>query len=131
MKSEDGLLQVVLYRETDGSVPVLDWLAEVGRRDRRVPAKCWARLDMLAEFGNRLRRPFADYLRDGIYELRLEYGGVNYRMLYFFSRGAVVVVSHGLTKEAKVPDREIELAVARKRSFETDPARFTYEQKNN
>ncbi len=64
--------QVVLYRNQDGSVPLLDWIKTVGKRDRRIVAKCWARLEMLAEFGNKLRRPVADYLRDGVYELRLE-----------------------------------------------------------
>jgi len=122
--------KVVLYRDADGSVPLLDWLSDVGKRDRRIVAKVWARLDMLAEFGNKLRRPVSDYLRDGVYELRLEYGGVNYRILYFFAGGACVVVSHGLTKESKVPKRDINVAVARKRNFETDPARFSYEREN-
>ena len=122
--------RVVLYRDADGSVPLLDWLRDVGKRDRRIVAKCWARLDMLAEFGNRLRRPVSDYLRDGVYELRLEYGGVNYRILYFFAGGACVVVSHGLTKESKVPKRDINVAVARKGNFEMDPARFSYEREN-
>lgn len=85
---------------------------------------------MLAEFGEKLRRPVADYLRDGIHELRLEYGGVNYRILYFFAGKTCVAVSHGLTKKNRVPEREIDVAVARKRSFETDPARFSYEREN-
>lgn len=123
--------RIVLYREADGTVPLLDWLKSVGKRDKRIVAKCWARLDVLAEHGNKLRRPVADYLRDGVYELRLEYGGVNYRILYFFAGGECVVVSHGLSKESKVPDREIGLAVARKQRFEADPGRFSYEQENN
>ena len=123
--------QVVLYREADGTVPLLEWLKAVGKRDRRIVAKCWARLDVLAEYGNRLRRPVADYLRNGIYELRMEYGGVNYRILYFFAGSACVVVSHGLTKESKVPASEIDLAVARKRRFEADPGRFSYERENH
>jgi hypothetical protein len=31
-----------------------------------------------------LRRPHADYLEDGIYELRWRNGTVQYRILYFF-----------------------------------------------
>jgi hypothetical protein len=34
--------------------------------------------------GHELRRPEADFLRDGIYELRASLGGVHHRILYFF-----------------------------------------------
>ena len=33
---------VIYYCELDGTVPVLDWLTEIGRRDRRAIAKCAA-----------------------------------------------------------------------------------------
>ena len=52
--------------------------------------KCIAKISRLAEIGNELRRPEADFPRDGIYELRASYQGVHYRMLYFFSGKAVV-----------------------------------------
>jgi hypothetical protein len=38
-----------------------------------------------------LRRPEADYLQDGIYELRVGFQHVNYRMLYFFYKNIAVV----------------------------------------
>jgi hypothetical protein len=41
-------------------------------------------------------------------------------MLYFFS-GGKAVISHGLTKEGRVPDRDIELAINRKARFELNP----------
>lgn len=76
--------------------------------------------------GHELRRPEADFLRDGIYELRASYQGVHYRMLYFFRGKAVVVVSHGLTKEREVPSREIGPAVERKKRVEANFAQFTF-----
>jgi len=118
--------RVVFFREADGSVPSIEWLDELNKRDRRVVLKCRARLKQLEESGHELRRPVADFLRNGVYELRLEAGGVNYRMLYSFSGGVAAVVSHGVTKKAKVPDAEIDRALARKRVFETDPDRYTY-----
>ncbi|MGO9257708.1 MAG: type II toxin-antitoxin system RelE/ParE family toxin [Bryobacteraceae bacterium] len=33
--------------------------------------------------GRELRRPEADFLRDGIYELRVSLRGVHFRILYF------------------------------------------------
>jgi len=65
----------------------------------KVQTKCTERIDRLGELGHELRRPEADFLRDGIYELRASYQGVHYRILYFFAGKAVVVASHGLTKE--------------------------------
>ena len=82
----------------------------------------------LRELGHELRRPEADYLRDGIYELRVAMGGVNYRMLYFFFGTTAAVVSHGVTKEQAVPAREIDRARRRKGTFARDPATHTYEE---
>ena len=117
---------MALFRELDGTVLFLEWLDELNARDRKVAAKCRARLRRLGEFGNELRRPVADFLRDGIYELRLEVGGVNYRILYFFGAGVAAVVSHGIAKETRVPNIEIERALDRKRRFERDPDRYGY-----
>jgi phage-related protein len=74
---------VFFYRDEDGTVPVLAWLQELAASNRRAAAACIAKLRLLAAFGHELRRPNADYLRDGIYELRVRRGKVNYRILYF------------------------------------------------
>jgi putative component of toxin-antitoxin plasmid stabilization module len=76
--------ELVFFKEVDGTVPVRDWLLELRQRRPRAFAKCVARLDRLIELGFELRRPEADMLRDGIYELRAREGRVNYRILYFF-----------------------------------------------
>ena len=116
--------EVYFFREPeDNSVPLLDWLND---EPVKVQAKCTERIDRLGELGHELRRPEADFLREGIYELRASYQGVHYRMLYFFSGKAVVVVSHGLTKEREVPSKEIELAVRRKKQVEKNFERCTF-----
>ena len=78
--------------------------------------------------GHELRRPEADFLRDGIYELRVSLQGLNHRILYFFHGSLAAVVSHGLVKERVVPPKEIDRAVARKKRFEENPQRHTYEE---
>ena len=118
--------RVLLYRERDGRVPLLKWLDSLTEKAR---AKCLVRVERLAEEGHELRRPEADYLRDGIYELRAKHAGVNYRMLYFFHGREAVVVSHGIMKQrADVPSREIDLALDRKRLFEDDPAAHSHRE---
>lgn len=122
---------VIYYRDANGSVPVLDWLEEVGRRDHRAVEKCAARIDLLRQYGHELRRPSADYLRDDIYELRVRVGRVQYRLLYFFHGRNAVVLAHGLVKEKEVPNVDIERALARKRLFVHAPKRHTFREESH
>ena len=80
----------------------------------------------LAEIGYELRRPEADYLRDGIYELRIGYRGINYRILYTFVGHRVALLTHGIVKESRVPPQEIDEAIFRKVKWEVDPKTHTY-----
>jgi len=102
---------------------LLGWLDAL---PKKVQLKCIERIRRLAELGNELRRPDADYLRDGIYELRASYQGVHYRLLYFFAGKAVTVLSHGITKEREVPNREIDRAIQRKEQVQGDFKRYTF-----
>lgn len=116
--------EVYFYREEDGSLPLLQWLDAL---PRKAQLKCTHRISRLAELGNELRRPETNYLRDGIYELRASYQGVHYRVLYFFAGKAVVVLSHGITKEREVPDQEIDRAIKRKEQVEADFKRYAFQ----
>jgi hypothetical protein len=51
-------------------------------------------------------------------------------MLYFF-HDQRAVISHGLTKEDMVPDREIELAISHRAQFAGDPERHTYKEQTD
>jgi phage-related protein len=113
---------LIFYKEGK-AVPVRKWLASLPIKVQR---KCLMYLDLLERQGHELRRPAADFLRDGIYELRPTFQGLNYRILYFFSGRNVVVVSHGIVKEAAVPEVEINRAVEHKKDFEADPEAHTY-----
>ena len=121
-------IEVVFYKEGDGSVPLLDWLNAVKRHEKRVYAKCLVRIGLLESEGHELRRPLSDYLRDGIHELRVRFGTTNYRILYFFSGQTVAVLAHGLAKEEKVPEKDIELALVRKGRFEGNREGHTYHE---
>jgi phage-related protein len=118
--------KVVFYREEDGTVPLLEWFEGL---PEKAQDKCLARIERLRERGHELRRPEADLLRDGIYELRAKQGNMNYRRLYFFHGQTAVVVSHGFAKqEAAVPAGEIRKALERKQRFALDPKRHAYEE---
>ncbi len=116
---------VLLFQEKDGTVPLLEWIEGL---PSKVVAKCQEKIDRLKECGHELRRPEADFLRDGIHELRIQRQQVNYRMLYFFHGREAVVISHGLVKERKVPAGEINAAIRRKELFEKNPTKHTYRE---
>lgn len=120
------LTDVFFYQEAEGEVPVLDWLRGLERRDPRAVEKCQAAIERLAALGHELRRPQADMLRDGAYELRVRVGRVNYRILYFFHGPGVALLTHGLTKEKAVPQADIERALERKRRYESAPQAHMY-----
>jgi putative component of toxin-antitoxin plasmid stabilization module len=127
--------RVVFYKDDDGSVPALAWLD--GLSNPRAAAKCLVKIGRLKELGHELRRPEADLLRDGIHELRIGLEGINYRLLYFFHKqksltGTVIetiaVVSHGITKERRVPPGEIALAIKYMGKFKRNPGRHIHEE---
>jgi phage-related protein len=146
--------EVVFYRDDDGSVPVLQWLDELPLKAR---LKLVVRLERLRELGHELRRPEADFLRDGIHELRMSLNHVQYRILYAFhtetrdvpkaeirtaktgsvkqSRGkqqlprrTIAVLAHGIIKEGRVPDEEIDRARVGMERFASDPAGHTHRE---
>jgi phage-related protein len=90
--------------------------------------KCLAKIERLAQEGHELRRPEADLLTEKIYELRASYQGVHYRILYFFHGNIAAVVSHGITKERRVPPVEVARAAERRKRFELNPKLHTYEE---
>lgn len=118
-------VELRIYQEINGIVPLLEWLDGLAEA---VKIKCLAKIGRLAEFGNELRRPDCDFLQDGIYELRIRHGTVQYRILYGFAGKNLVLLSHGCTKEKAVPKREIQAALNRLREFRQNPAAHTYSE---
>ena len=67
----------LFFQEADGMAPVWEWLKDLRTRNPKAFAKCVVRIRRLAELGHELRRPEADLLQDGIYELRARLGSVS------------------------------------------------------
>lgn len=111
--------QLVFYCRPDDTVPFTQWFQTLPEKAK---IACRAKLERLRLLGHQLRRPEADYLRDGIYELRIKSERVNYRILYFFQGQMVIVVSHGIMKQrAEVPLIEIKRALWHKQVLIDNP----------
>jgi len=117
-------VEVIFFQEAEGKTPPLvEWLDGLPEKGR---LKCLVRLKRLEDLGHELRRPEADFLRDGIHELRASYQGVHYRMLYFFHERSIVVLTHGVVKEREVPTKEIDKAIRAKEAYQRDPSAHTF-----
>lgn len=105
--------EVYYYTARDGKSPIEDFLDRLPVKAR---AKCLAYVDQLEEFGFALTRNFIAKVRGEIWELRPEWGGTEYRLLYFlFTRGRFVIL-HAVTKKSqKLRGRDIEIAEERMR----------------
>jgi hypothetical protein len=114
---------VVYYADAHGKAPAHEWLLG---QSRKVQAKFAFTIEQLEEKGGTLKRPYAAPLRDKIYELRVQWQQVQYRLLYFFHGNVAAVLAHGCTKESAVDDADIDRTIARRDLFLKDPSAHTY-----
>ena len=69
----------------------------------------------------RLSKKFVKHIRDGVYELRTEYGNNIFRVFFIFDEGKIVVLFNGFQKKTqKTPSNEIEKAIKIKEAYYAD-----------
>jgi len=101
---------IVYYATVSGRKPVREFLDGLPPRSRD---KCLSYIDLLREIGTSLRSSHIKKLEDDLWELRPEYGGIEYR-LFFGIDGRRFVFTHGVVKKRqKTARNDIELAQKR------------------
>ena len=76
---------------------------------------------LLLKSQDRLSKKFVKHIKDGIYELRTEYGRNIYRVFFIFDDGQIVVLFNGFQKKTqKTPANEIEKAIKIKEAYYAD-----------
>ncbi len=106
--SQDRLKGVYYFVDERGNTPVKDFIRVLSLNDR---AKVFAYIGELKKQGNNLRRPLADYLGCGIYELRPKAN----RIFYFFFHKDSAVVVHAIRKKTdKISPKDLDLCIKRK-----------------
>ena len=74
-------------------------------------------LDMLKRV-KRLNPKFIKHIKDGLFELRIEWEGNIYRVFFVFDEGIIVVLFNGFQKKSqKTPIKEIEKALRIKKEY--------------
>lgn len=109
---EDKLKGVYYFVDKDGAKPVKEFINSLTDKEQ---AKVYAYITELKKQGNNLRRPMADYLEDGIYELRPK----DNRIFYFFYLRDRAVLVYAIKKHVK-KILESDLRLCLKRKIETE-----------
>ena len=97
--------KIKFYKTRDGKNLIKEFIDSKSISNQ---SKIAAWLKLLKEHGNILVRPYADYLDDGIYELRIKLSGNQIRVLYFFCFKDYIILTHAFSKNTdKVDPAEI------------------------
>lgn len=98
-----GYFERFIATLTDKELRKLDYIISLLESEERLPVK------------------FIKSLRDGLYELRMEYNSNIYRVFFIFDDGAIVVLFNGFQKKTqKTPPSEIEKALKIKEAYYGD-----------
>ncbi|MDP4240777.1 MAG: type II toxin-antitoxin system RelE/ParE family toxin [Bacteroidota bacterium] len=76
------------------------------------------KVDYLLRTQDRLPIKFIKLIRDGVYELRIEYNSKIYRVFFIFDEDKIVVLFNGFHKKTqKTPQNEITKAITIKEEY--------------
>ena len=100
--------KVYFYRNRRGVSAVRTMLRSIPRKHS---LKCLDYLQRVKESGIRLPANIVKHLEGGLWEVRPEFGGIEYRFLFFvYSNDKIMVVSAFVKKQQKIHRSEIEKA---------------------
>ena len=107
--------EIIFYEKPDGTEPAKDFLLSV---DTKMRARLVKIIELLSVNGTSLRKPYSEYLTDGIFEIRAKVGSDISRILYFFIVGKKIILTNGFIKKTqKTPKNEIESAKKYRKDF--------------
>ena len=107
---------IEFYRTSSGSCPVEQFLD--GLSDQHAQKVAW-----VLRLVEKIDRVPEQYLKklvgaDQIWEIRVQTGGMSYRMLGFFDGPVLLILTSGFAKkQQKTPQKEIELAQRRRTEY--------------
>ncbi len=99
------------YVELDDRKPFEQFVLSLPIKER---AKIFETINYFLELKKRnlpIKENLSKHLEDGIFELRISLEDKIARSLYFYQKGAKIIITHGFIKKSqKTPRREIETA---------------------
>jgi len=110
---EEKIAGIYYFVDERGDNPARDFIESLPLKER---AKVFAYINELKRQGNNLRRPMADYLEGGIYELRPKDNRIFY---FFYLKDSAVLVHAAKKKTREIPRNDLNLCLRRKQLVET------------
>lgn len=107
---------IIFYRLPNGQSPIETFLDSLtGKQAQKV---LWV-LQLVEELETLPRQYFKKLVdSEGIWEVRIQFGGDIFRLLGFFDGGRLLILTNGFAKKTqKTPAQEIELATQRKNDY--------------
>ena len=108
---------IVDYYETEnGDKPARDFIQNL---PLKMEAKAYKDIALLEQFGTQLTMPYSRYIKDGIYELRIQQANNKARIFYFFIVGQKIILTNGFIKKTKkTPPSELNKALDYRADYE-------------
>ena len=101
-------MDIEFYSDENNNTPVEAFLDSLSPK---IKSKTLRTIALLKSNGRNLGMPHSRYLRDGIFELRTQFGSNIDRILYFFYIDNKAVLTNGFIKKSQeTPKEEISLA---------------------
>ena len=107
---------VNFYRLPNGQSPIESFLDSLkGKQAQKI---LWV-LQIIEELESVPRQYFKKLVdSEGIWEVRIQFGNDIFRLLGFFERGSLLILTNGFSKKTqKTPPQEIALAIRRKNEY--------------
>lgn len=107
--------QLDFFVNENGERPAYDFILQLPCELR---VKVIGHLAVLRSKGPKVREPLSKPLGDGLFELRCRLGSDSVRLLYFFHKGRIIIVTNGFMKKTqKTPRSELKLAKKRREEY--------------
>jgi len=109
-----GIIQ--FYRTQSGRCPVEEFLDSLPDRDAQKAAWVLRLVEKLEIVPQQYFKKLVN--TNDLWEIRVQIGGNSYRLLGFFDKSTLLILTSGFSKkQQKTPAKEIELASQRKRDY--------------
>lgn len=110
------MFELEFYKLQGGVKPVEQFILEL---TPKMQVKALDTLEILQNSGNKRREPYSKPIKDGIFDLRIQFANDISRIFYFFYAGEKIVLTNGFVKKTnKTPQREINRALKYKEDYE-------------
>ena len=109
------------FASYNSTMPMIDFFDSLSIKERALILK---NIEKLIEYKNNnysLSPKFTKYLKDGIFELKVELQNKTSRSLYFYEKNQMIIFTNGFIKKTqKTPPKEIEKAKAIKEAYKNE-----------